>query len=840
LGGTAGSLFNLSSLCLRDEGFFSLIKYSWSVQGGLCMAFNHEKIEQKWQKVWEENKTFRTTEDEGKRKFYALDMFPYPSGAGLHVGHPEGYTATDILSRMKRMQGYNVLHPMGWDAFGLPAEQYALDTGNDPAEFTELNINNFRRQIKSLGFSYDWEREINTTDPNYYKWTQWIFLQLYKNGLAYVDEVAVNWCPALGTVLANEEVIDGKSERGGHPVERRPMKQWMLKITAYADRLLEDLDELDWPESIKEMQRNWIGRSEGAHVHFTIDGYEDTFTVFTTRPDTLFGATYAVLAPEHPFVEKITTAEQKEAVEAYLDQIKSKSDLERTDLAKDKTGVFTGAYAINPVNGERMPIWIADYVLMSYGTGAIMAVPAHDERDYEFAVKFELPIKEVVAGGDVSKEAYTGDGEHVNSDFLNGLDKEEAISNMIQWLQANEKGEKQVTYRLRDWLFSRQRYWGEPIPVIHWEDGTTTAVPEDQLPLVLPKTTEIKPSGTGESPLANIDDWVNVVDPETGKKGRRETNTMPQWAGSCWYYLRYIDPTNSEALADADKLKEWLPVDIYIGGAEHAVLHLLYARFWHKFLYDIGVVPTKEPFQKLFNQGMILGENNEKMSKSKGNVVNPDEIVESHGADTLRLYEMFMGPLDASIAWSTKGLDGARRFLDRVWRLLIEDNGELSSKVQESNDTTLERVYHQTVKKVTEDYEGLRFNTGISQLMVFINDAYKVDVLPKQYVEGFVKLLAPICPHTTEELWSKLGHEDTISYEAWPAFDEAKLVDDEVEIVVQINGKVRAKVNVPAEASREELQDIAMANEDVQEFIEGKTVRKVIAVPGKLVNIVAN
>ncbi|MED3880978.1 leucine--tRNA ligase [Priestia megaterium] len=804
------------------------------------MAFNHEKIEQKWQKVWEENKTFRTTEDEGKRKFYALDMFPYPSGAGLHVGHPEGYTATDILSRMKRMQGYNVLHPMGWDAFGLPAEQYALDTGNDPAEFTELNINNFRRQIKSLGFSYDWEREINTTDPNYYKWTQWIFLQLYKKGLAYVDEVAVNWCPALGTVLANEEVIDGKSERGGHPVERRPMKQWMLKITAYADRLLEDLDELDWPESIKEMQRNWIGRSEGAHVHFTIDGYEDTFTVFTTRPDTLFGATYAVLAPEHPFVEKITTAEQKEAVEAYLDQIKSKSDLERTDLAKDKTGVFTGAYAINPVNGERMPIWIADYVLMSYGTGAIMAVPAHDERDYEFAVKFELPIKEVVAGGDVSKEAYTGDGEHVNSDFLNGLDKEEAISNMIQWLQANEKGEKQVTYRLRDWLFSRQRYWGEPIPVIHWEDGTTTAVPEDQLPLVLPKTTEIKPSGTGESPLANIDDWVNVVDPETGKKGRRETNTMPQWAGSCWYYLRYIDPTNSEALADAEKLKEWLPVDIYIGGAEHAVLHLLYARFWHKFLYDIGVVPTKEPFQKLFNQGMILGENNEKMSKSKGNVVNPDEIVESHGADTLRLYEMFMGPLDASIAWSTKGLDGARRFLDRVWRLLVDDNGELSSKVQESNDTTLERVYHQTVKKVTEDYEGLRFNTGISQLMVFINDAYKVDVLPKQYVEGFVKLLAPICPHTTEELWSKLGHEDTISYESWPAFDEAKLVDDEVEIVVQINGKVRAKVNVPAEASREELQDIAMANEDVQEFIEGKTVRKVIAVPGKLVNIVAN
>ncbi|TYR82081.1 leucine--tRNA ligase [Priestia megaterium] len=804
------------------------------------MAFNHQQIEKKWQQVWEENKTFKTTEDEGKRKFYALDMFPYPSGAGLHVGHPEGYTATDILSRMKRMQGYNVLHPMGWDAFGLPAEQYALDTGNDPAEFTEQNINNFRRQIKSLGFSYDWDREANTTDPSYYKWTQWIFLKLYEKGLAYIDEVAVNWCPALGTVLANEEVIDGKSERGGHPVERRPMKQWMLKITAYADRLLEDLEELDWPESIKEMQRNWIGRSEGAHVHFTIDGHQDTFTVFTTRPDTLFGATYAVLAPEHPFVERITTAEQKEAVASYLEEIKSKSDLERTDLAKDKTGVFTGAYAVNPVNGEKMPIWIADYVLMSYGTGAIMAVPAHDERDYEFAVKFNLPIKEVVAGGDVSKEAYTGDGEHVNSDFLNGLNKEDAIANMISWLETNKKGEKQVTYRLRDWLFSRQRYWGEPIPVIHWEDGTITAVPEDQLPLMLPKTKEIKPSGTGESPLANIDAFVNVVDPETGKKGRRETNTMPQWAGSCWYYLRYIDPANDEALADAEKLKEWLPVDIYIGGAEHAVLHLLYARFWHKFLYDIGVVPTKEPFYKLFNQGMILGENNEKMSKSKGNVVNPDEIVESHGADTLRLYEMFMGPLDASIAWSTKGLDGARRFLDRVWRLLVDENGELSSKVQDINDTELERVYHQTVKKVTEDYENLRFNTAISQLMVFINEAYKVDVLPTQYVEGFVKMLAPICPHMTEEIWSKLGHKETISYEAWPAFDEAKLVDDEVEIVVQVNGKVRAKVNVPAEASREELQDIAMSNESVQEQIEGKTVHKVIAVPGKLVNIVVN
>ncbi|WP_297987232.1 leucine--tRNA ligase [Anoxybacillus sp.] len=805
------------------------------------MSFNHREIEKKWQKYWEENKTFQTTEDDGKRKFYALDMFPYPSGAGLHVGHPEGYTATDILARMKRMQGYNVLHPMGWDAFGLPAEQYALDTGNDPAEFTEKNINNFRRQIKSLGFSYDWDREVNTTDPNYYKWTQWIFLKLYEKGLAYMDEVPVNWCPALGTVLANEEVIDGKSERGGHPVIRKPMKQWMLRITAYADRLLEDLEELDWPESIKEMQRNWIGRSEGANIHFQVDGHDETFTVFTTRPDTLFGATYAVLAPEHPLVEKITTPEQKEAVEAYLKQIQSKSDLERTDLAKEKTGVFTGAYAINPANGEKLPIWIADYVLMSYGTGAIMAVPAHDERDYEFAKKFNLPIKQVVAGGDISKEAYTGDGEHVNSDFLNGLNKEEATKKMIEWLEANGKGEKKVSYRLRDWLFSRQRYWGEPIPIIHWEDGTMTPVPEEELPLVLPKTDEIKPSGTGESPLANIEEWVNVVDPKTGKKGRRETNTMPQWAGSCWYYLRYIDPHNEKQLADPKKLEKWLPVDIYIGGAEHAVLHLLYARFWHKFLYDIGVVPTKEPFQKLFNQGMILGENNEKMSKSKGNVVNPDDIVESHGADTLRLYEMFMGPLEASIAWSTKGLDGARRFLDRVWRLFVEENGQLNPKIVDNPETdTLERVYHQTVKKVTEDYEALRFNTAISQLMVFINEAYKAPVLPKVYMEGFVKLLSPVCPHIAEELWEKLGHSNTIAYEAWPAYDEAKLVEDEVEIVIQVNGKVRTKLHVPADATKEQLEQLAMEDEKIKEQIEGKTVRKVIAVPGKLVNIVAN
>ncbi|MFD6208233.1 leucine--tRNA ligase [Peribacillus sp. NPDC060253] len=804
------------------------------------MSFDHRSIETKWQKYWECNKTFKTGEESGKRKFYALDMFPYPSGAGLHVGHPEGYTASDILARMKRAQGYNVLHPIGWDAFGLPAEQYAIDTGNDPAEFTEHNINTFRRQIKALGFSYDWDREINTTDPDYYKWTQWIFLKLYEKGLAYIDEVAVNWCPALGTVLANEEVIDGKSERGSHPVERRPMKQWMLRITAYADRLIDDLNDVDWPENIKDMQRNWIGRSEGAEVTFHIDGHQDTFTVFTTRPDTLFGATYAVLAPEHQFVDKITTADQRAAVEAYLDEVKHKSDLERTDLAKDKSGVFTGAYAINPVNGEKMPIWIADYVLISYGTGAIMAVPAHDERDYEFAVKFDLPIKEVVAGGDVKSEAYTGDGLHVNSEFLDGLNKEEGISTMIKWLEEKEIGTKKITYRLRDWLFSRQRYWGEPIPIIHWEDGTMSAVKEEELPLILPKATDIKPSGTGESPLANIAEWVNVTD-ENGRKGRRETNTMPQWAGSSWYFLRYIDPDNKEALADPEKLKEWMPVDIYIGGAEHAVLHLLYARFWHKFLYDIGVVPTKEPFQNLFNQGMILGENNEKMSKSKGNVVNPDDIVESHGADTLRMYEMFMGPLDASIAWSTNGLDGSRRFLDRIWRLLVNEEGTITDKMTETDDTgKLEKVYHQTVKKVTENYEELKFNTAISQLMVFINDAYKADSLPKVYIEGFIKLLAPVAPHIAEELWSKLGHSEGITYGTWPAFDEAKLVDNEVEIVIQINGKVKAKLMVPTDTTKEKLQEIAMGDDAIKEQIDGKTIRKVIAVPGKLVNIVAN
>ncbi|EHS77883.1 leucine--tRNA ligase [Staphylococcus aureus subsp. aureus IS-189] len=803
------------------------------------LNYNHNQIEKKWQDYWDENKTFKTNDNLGQKKFYALDMFPYPSGAGLHVGHPEGYTATDIISRYKRMQGYNVLHPMGWDAFGLPAEQYALDTGNDPREFTKKNIQTFKRQIKELGFSYDWDREVNTTDPEYYKWTQWIFIQLYNKGLAYVDEVAVNWCPALGTVLSNEEVIDGVSERGGHPVYRKPMKQWVLKITEYADQLLADLDDLDWPESLKDMQRNWIGRSEGAKVSFDVDNTEGKVEVFTTRPDTIYGASFLVLSPEHALVNSITTDEYKEKVKAYQTEASKKSDLERTDLAKDKSGVFTGAYATNPLSGEKVQIWIADYVLSTYGTGAIMAVPAHDDRDYEFAKKFDLPIIEVIEGGNVEEAAYTGEGKHINSGELDGLENEAAITKAIQLLEQKGAGEKKVNYKLRDWLFSRQRYWGEPIPVIHWEDGTMTTVPEEELPLLLPETDEIKPSGTGESPLANIDSFVNVVDEKTGMKGRRETNTMPQWAGSCWYYLRYIDPKNENMLADPEKLKHWLPVDLYIGGVEHAVLHLLYARFWHKVLYDLAIVPTKEPFQKLFNQGMILGEGNEKMSKSKGNVINPDDIVQSHGADTLRLYEMFMGPLDAAIAWSEKGLDGSRRFLDRVWRLMVNEDGTLSSKIVTTNNKSLDKVYNQTVKKVTEDFETLGFNTAISQLMVFINECYKVDEVYKPYIEGFVKMLAPIASHIGEELWSKLGHEESITYQPWPTYDEALLVDDEVEIVVQVNGKLRAKIKIAKDTSKEEMQEIALSNDNVKASIEGKDIMKVIAVPQKLVNIVA-
>ncbi|WP_332375079.1 leucine--tRNA ligase [Lactococcus cremoris] len=827
------------------------------------MEYNHQEIEAKWQKFWADNQTFRTGTDKTKPKFYALDMFPYPSGAGLHVGHPEGYTATDILSRYKRAQGFNVLHPMGWDAFGLPAEQYAMDTGNDPAEFTAENIANFKRQINSLGFSYDWEREVNTTDPNFYKWTQWIFTKLYEKGLAYEAEVAVNWVEELGTAIANEEVLpDGTSERGGYPVVRKPMRQWMLKITAYAERLLEDLEEVDWPESIKEMQRNWIGKSVGADVTFKVEGTDKSFEVFTTRPDTLFGATYAVLAPEHDLVDAITTPEQVQAVADYRRQASLKSDLARTDLAKEKTGAFTGAYAINPINGRKMPIWVADYVLASYGHGAVMAVPAHDERDWEFAKVYGLEILPVVEGGNVEEAVYTEDGPHINSEFLNGLDKAEAIEKAIEFLEEKKIGKKKITYRLRDWLFSRQRYWGEPIPIIHWEDGTSTALPENELPLVLPVTSDIKPSGTGESPLANLTDWLEVTR-EDGVKGRRETNTMPQWAGSSWYYLRYIDPHNTEALADPELLKEWLPVDIYVGGAEHAVLHLLYARFWHKVLYDLGVVPTKEPFQKLFNQGMILGtsyrdhrgalvatdkvekrdggfyhmETGEeleqapaKMSKSLKNVVNPDDVVEHYGADTLRVYEMFMGPLDASIPWSEEGLEGARKFLDRVVRMI--DNSEISDK----NNGELDKVYNETVKNVSERLDLMYFNTAISQLMIFVNATNKAKILPLEYANGFVQLLAPFAPHIAEELWVKLGNEAGISYVAWPTFDESKLVESEVEIVVQINGKLKAKIKIAKDLGRDELEKIG--REAVAEALEGKNVVKVIAVPNKLVNIV--
>ncbi|WP_201307835.1 leucine--tRNA ligase [Companilactobacillus farciminis] len=801
--------------------------------------YNHNTVEKKWQKYWKEHDTFRTTEDPNKKNFYALDMFPYPSGQGLHVGHPEGYTATDIIARMKRAQGYNVLHPMGFDAFGLPAEQYAINTGHNPADFTEKNIQNFKRQINSLGFSYDWDREVQTTDPKFYKWTQWIFEQMYKKGLAYESETLVNWSPDLGTVVANEEIIDGKTERGGFPVVRKPMRQWMLKITAYADRLLDDLDDIDWPESIKEMQRNWIGRSVGAQITFQVADSDDSVNVFTTRPDTIFGVEYMTLAPEHKLVDKITTPEQKAAVEAYKEEVSHKSDLDRTDLNDEKTGVFTGAYAINPVNGKRIPIWISDYVLVTYGTGAVMAVPAHDDRDFAFAKKFDLPMTQVIEGN-LEDGAITGDGKHINSDFLDGLNKEDAINRAVEYLEDKGYGEKKVNYRLRDWVFSRQRYWGEPIPIIHWEDGTTSLVPEDELPLKLPEDSDIKPSGTGESPLANLTDWVNVVD-KNGRKGRRETNTMPQWAGSSWYYLRYIDPHNDEKLADYDLLKQWLPVDLYIGGAEHAVLHLLYARFWHKVLYDLGVVPTKEPFQKLFNQGMILGKGHEKMSKSKGNVVNPDDVVESYGADTLRTYEMFMGPLDASISWSENGLSGSAKFLDRVWNLFINDDDYSTIRegfLTDTNDGKLDKVYNETVKKVTEDFDALHFNTAISQMMVFVNEAHKVDTMPKAYAEGLVQLLAPIAPHMMEELWSKFGHNESISYAKWPTYDESKLVSDTVEIIVQVNGKLRDKLEVATDTDKAKLEELARNDEKVQKFIDGKNIVKVIVIPNKIVNIV--
>ncbi len=797
--------------------------------------YDHQQVEKKWQKIWEDEKTFRTdTADFSKPKYYVLDMFPYPSGNGLHVGHPEGYTATDIIARKKRMEGYNVLHPMGFDSFGLPAEQFAIQTGHHPSLFTKQNIDHFREQIKMLGFSYDWDREIATSDPSYYKWTQWIFIQLYNAGLAYVDEIPVNWCPELKAVLANEEVIDGKSERGGYPVIRKPMRQWVLKITDYAEQLLKDLDLVDWPESTKEMQRNWIGKSQGANVVFRIDGHDAEFTVFTTRCDTLFGATYCVMAPEHPFVDDITTPEQKEAVKEYKAICQTKSDLERTDLNKDKTGVFTGAYAINPVNGKKIPIWISDYVLASYGTGAIMAVPAHDTRDYEFAKKFGLPIIPVLEGGDIEKEAHTQDGVHINSEWLNGLGKEEAIARMIDWLESNGVGEAKTTYKLRDWLFSRQRYWGEPIPIIHMEDGTMRTVDIDELPLELPATENFKPADTGESPLANCPDFLHVeID---GVKGTRETNTMPQWAGSCWYYLRYIDPKNDEMIGDPQLLKHWLPVDLYVGGAEHAVLHLLYSRFWHKVLYDQGILPTPEPFQKLFHQGMILGENGEKMSKSRGNVVNPDDIVVSHGADTLRVYEMFMGPLEASLPWSEKGIDGTRKWLERVWRLFTSQ-----AEITDENDHSLDFVYNATVKKVGHDIDTLNFNTAISQMMIFINECYKTKKIYRPYAEGFIKMFACFAPHLGEELWEKVcGGSHSLAYEPWPSYDEAALKQDQVTVVVQVNGKVRGKMEVAADSSEDDLKEAAQALESVKKFIDGKTIRKIIVVKGKVVNVVAN
>lgn len=793
--------------------------------------YNFREVERKWRKYWEENKTFKTDVwDFSKPKYYALDMFPYPSGVGLHAGHPEGYTATDIVSRMKRMQGYNVLHPIGFDSFGLPAEQFAIKTGKHPNGFTEANMATFREQLSLLGLSYDWDREVSTHDPKFYKWTQWIFKQLYKDGLAKYVDMPVNWCEELGTVLANDEIIDGKSERGGYPVVRKNMKQWVIDIPAYAEKLLQGLDDLDWPESTKEMQRNWIGKSVGAHVKFKVKGTDKEFTVFTTRPDTLFGATYCVLSPEHALVNEIVSAEQKEIVEQYQKVCATKSEMERTELNKDKTGVFTGAYAINPVNGVEIPIWIADYVLATYGTGAIMVVPAHDERDYEFAKKFDIGIIMVIEGGDIEKEAYTGDGIHINSDFLNGLNKEEAIAKMISWLEDNKLGSKQINYRLRDWIFARQRYWGEPIPVVHYEDGTSEALDDKELPLVLPELEDYKAQG-GKAPLENATDWVNIE--YHGKKAKRETSTMPGSAGSSWYFLRYIDPHNEEVLADSKLIEHWMPVDLYVGGPEHAVGHLLYSRMWNNYLYDKGIVSVKEPFKKLVHQGMILGSNGIKMGKRYPEyAVNPNDIVRDYGADTLRLYEMFMGPLEADKPWSNQGVEGAKRFLDRVYRL-FEDG-----KVQDAENKNLERIYHQTVKKVTDDYETLNFNTAISAMMIFINEVYKEEVFPKEYAENFVKLLNPIAPYMTEELWSMLGHADTITYEPWPTYDASKLIEDTFEMVVQVNGKVRGKIEVHTDTSKEDMERLAFEIENVKVHTAGKEVTKVVTIPKKLVNIV--
>lgn len=850
----------------------------------MAREYDFASIEKKWQRFWEENKTFKAVDFADKPKYYVLDMFPYPSGAGLHVGHPEGYTATDIICRYRRMKGDNVLHPMGWDAFGLPAEQYAVETGTHPEVTTQKNVDNFRRQIKSLGFSYDWDREINTTDPGYFKWTQWIFMQLHKKGLAYLDEVAVNWCPALGTVLANEEVIDGRSERGNHPVERRPMKQWMLRITEYAERLLQDLDELDWPEGVKEMQRNWIGKSVGAEVIFKTSA-GPSVTVYTTRPDTLFGATYMVLSPEHPLVKEITAPECRAAVEAYQAEAAKKTDLARTELSTEKTGAFTGAYAINPVNGVKIPIWIADYVLISYGTGAIMAVPAHDTRDFEFAQKFDLPIKCIIApdpeaakaeGVDVAavlagKACWTGEGKLINSAnsdglALDGMSVRESKPAATRWLAERGLGREAVKYKLRDWLFSRQRYWGEPFPIIHYEDGSIELVNDSELPVNLPEMEDFKPSGTGEPPLAKAKDWLNYTDPATGRKGRRETNTMPQWAGSCWYYLRYIDPKNPDQAWDPAKEKYWMPVDLYVGGAEHAVLHLLYSRFWHKVLFDLGLVSTKEPFRKLVNQGMILGvsykdkrgalvptdqvdftpngpvrksdgealvEFPAKMSKSLRNVVNPDDVIREYGADSMRMYEMFMGPLEATKPWSTKGVEGVFRFLKRAWRLVAQ------SEIVDAPCTPEQlRVLHATIRKVSQDLDTFNFNTAISQLMIFLNEFSKCDRVPREAAEKFVLLLSPFAPHIGEELWSTLGHAETLAYEPWPVWDEKVLEVNEVEILVQVLGKPKARLMMPVDADQEVASKLALAAPEVQAALGGKPVRKVIYVPKRLVNIV--
>ena len=807
--------------------------------------YDHKTIESKWQKFWEENETFRTEDSSDLPKYYVLDMFPYPSGQGLHVGHPLGYIATDIVSRYKRMKGFNVLHPMGWDAFGLPAEQHALETGTHHAKTTASNIENYRRQLKMLGFSYDWSREINTTDTNYYKWTQWIFLQLYNKGLAYQAEVPVNWCPELGTVLANEEVINGKSERGEHPVFRVPMRQWMLKITEYADRLLDGLDDLDWPDSVKELQRNWIGRSEGAEVIFQLPSIKKEITIFTTRPDTLFGATYMVLAPEHPLVKELTSPDILKVVTDYIENASRKSELDRTEMAKEKTGVYLGANAINPANEQEIPIWISDYVLMSYGTGAIMAVPGHDQRDWEFAKSFELPIVEVVSGGKINEEAFVDnvDGILVNSSTqdnsfsLNDLKVPDAIQKISSWLVENGKGRSAVNYKLRDWLFSRQRYWGEPIPILHDSDDNTIPVREEELPVNLPEVESYQPTGTGKSPLAHVSSWVEVSDGD--KTYLRETNTMPQWAGSCWYYLRFIDPQNKEEVWSKEKESYWMPVDLYIGGQEHAVLHLLYARFWHHVLYDLDLVSTKEPFNRLFNQGMIQGEDGSKMSKSGGNAINPDEIVESTGADALRLFEMFMGPLDKAKPWSTTGLQGSHRFLKRIWRMFDSENGGMKiTDADPAEDKKLYKLLHRTIMKVTNDVENLRFNTAISALMTLGNKMKSRMSVSRSNAESFILMISPFVPHIAEEIWRRLGHTETIVYEQWPEFDEVLAREDLITIAVQVNGKLRGEFQVDNDIDVEILEQTAKELPEIQKWTDGKEILKVVVVPNRLVNIV--